>query len=109
VETIEFLKEENRRLRECIGSWRRLAQEKAPRRACVKEGYSSDFGGYHYKVFKVTDIPVDLPIEDVLKEVSRSFLPTVFPYQFRRIDYSKNHGWLVEVQKGLRIDMNLNI
>lgn len=48
--TTEFLKEENDRLREIIGSWRRMAQEKRPRRECVKKGYSTDYGGYHYMV-----------------------------------------------------------
>lgn len=106
METIEFLKKENDRLREIIGEWRRLAQEKAPRRECVKEGYSKAYGGYHYKVYAVKDIPGDLPIEEVLEELRQNFLPTVFPYYFSRVDYSQKYdGWLVEVQKGMKFNV----
>jgi hypothetical protein len=34
---IEFLKSEVKRLQECVGSWRRLAQEKKSRKECVRE------------------------------------------------------------------------
>lgn len=106
METIEFLKEENNRLREIIGSWRRLAQEKRPRCECIREGYTTDYGGYHYMVYAVRNIPVDLPMEDVLLEICYSFLPEIYPYQFRRVDYSKKYnGWLVEVQKRMEFDM----
>jgi len=103
---IEYQKE-IQRLREIIGSWRRLAQNKAPRRECMKEGYSRDYyGSFHYKVYSVSDIPGDLPIKEVLKEIQTNFLPQVYPYQFKRIDYSRKLGWLVEVRNLIEIDMD---
>lgn len=74
--------------------------EKGPRRECIREGFSSDYGGYHYKVYSVRDIPGDLLIEEALKEIRQSFLPKVSPYQFRRVDYSRRY-----VQKAMKIDM----
>lgn len=110
MKTIQFLKEENNRLRETIGRWRRLAQEKSPRRECMREGYSTDYGGYHYKVYLVQDVPSDLPIQEVLQVLRESFLPKVFPYQFRKIDYSRRfNGWLVEVQKPMNVDMFISL
>jgi hypothetical protein len=101
LETIEFLKQENNRLRGLVGNWRRQAQEKAPRRECVREGYSviNDYSGLHYKVYAVRNIPQDLPIEEVLKEIRKDFMPGVVPYRLKRVDYSQKYdGWLVEVQ-----------
>lgn len=72
----------------------------------MREGYSTDYGGYHYKVYLVQDIPDDLQIQQVLQEIRESFLPKVSPYQFRKVDYSRRfNGWLVEVQKPMNIDM----
>jgi hypothetical protein len=100
----EFLKSEIKRLRKRVGSWRRLAQEKGPRRECVREGWSIDYGGMHYKVYAVQDIPGDLPIVEVVRTLKEEFLPSVFPYKLRRIDYShKYSGWLVQVERHLEI------
>ena len=110
METIEFLKQENNRLREIIGKWRRLAEEKRPRRECIREGFSIDYGDYHYKVYAVRNIPQDLPMREVLKELRGSFLPGVYPYEFRKVDYSRRYdGWLVEVQKSMEVEMSIDI
>ncbi|MGC8231127.1 hypothetical protein ACP2W0_19290 [Pseudobacillus badius] len=103
----EWYQAEIDRLKEIIGSWRRKAQGKGTRRECVREGYSSYYGS-HYKVYLVKDIPIDLPMKEVLQELKRSFLPSVIPYQFERIDYSrKNQGWLVQVVDYLPMDMKV--
>ena len=110
MKTIEYLRAEKKRLQEQVGCWRRLAQEKKPRPECIREGYSSDYDGYHYKVYAVRNIPRDLALEEVLMEIRQSFLPEVYPYQFRRIDSSKKYdGWLVEVQKPMKIDMDIDV
>jgi hypothetical protein len=103
---IEFLKSEVKRLQECVGSWRRLAQEKKSRKECVREGWTADYGGYHYKVYEVNDVPSDLPISEVVKSLEKDFLPSVAPYRLKRIDYSlKQLTWVVQVEKHLHIDI----
>lgn len=98
IDELKDLKEDNERLREIIGSWRRKAQDKAPRRQqVIREGYSP---GLHYQVFVVPDIPGDLSIEGALKEVKHSFMPEVKPFTFSRLDYSVRHkAWIVEVTR----------
>ena len=103
MEEVQFLKSENERLRQVIGSWRRKAQAKASRRELFKEGFKL-YGSEHYKVYVLTDIPGDLPMKQVLKEIELEFLPEVYPYLFSRCDYStKFDGWLVEVSAGLGV------
>src|SRR5690625_5139401 len=82
---IKRLQQHVKELQESVGSWRRKAQEKDPLRECIREGYGN---GKHYKVYAVTDIPGDLPIQEVLKEIKEHFLPSVDPYAFERVDYS---------------------
>lgn len=106
---IEVLKQqlesEKKRLREAAGAWRRKAQGKEGKRECLREGYHHE-RQWHYKVYVVTDIPKDLDIEEVCLVLKETFLPTVYPYQFLRCDYStKYKGWLVEVVKYKYIDM----
>jgi hypothetical protein len=103
---IEFLKSEVKRLQECVGSWRRLAQEKKSRKECVREGWTADYGGYHYKVYEVNDVPGDLSISEVVKSLEKEFLPAVAPYRLKRIDYSQKYSaWLIQVEKPLQIDV----
>ena len=108
---IQFLKEEleseKKRLREAVGAWRRKAQEKGTVRRCLREGYHHERKS-HYKVYVIEDLPPDLDIEEVCLALKETFLPTVYPYQFLRCDYStKYKGWLVEVVKYKYIDMLL--
>lgn len=104
IEEIIFLRSEVQRLRERVGSWRRLAQEKGPRRECIREGWSTDYDGMHYKVFAVQDLPGDLPITEVITLLRSDFLPALKPYCLRRVDYSSKYkGWLVTVETFLFI------
>lgn len=103
----EYLKRENERLREILGSWRRKAQDKHSRRELLREGFSNHDNG-HYKVYLVNDIPGDLEIREVLHELKNGFLKEVKPYLFNRVDYSKKHdGWVVEVVYPL-LDVDMN-
>lgn len=102
---VQFLKKENDRLRELIGSWRRKAQDKHSRRKCLSEGFDG-YSNRHYKVYVVKDIPGDLPIKEVLKELKKGFLQEVKPYRFSKCDYSERYdAWLVKVTNWLDIYM----
>ncbi|WP_062350560.1 hypothetical protein [Bacillus kwashiorkori] len=103
-----YLRKENERLREIIGSWRRKAQDKHSRRNfCLREGFSAN-NNFHYKVYVVKEVPGDLPIIEVLEELKHGFLQTVKPYRFLRCDYStKYDSWLVEVAIKLPRDINM--
>jgi hypothetical protein len=58
----EKLKSE--RLREACGAWRRLAQQKPPKAEFVEQGYrETTDSGYHFKVYLVKDIPLDLDLK----------------------------------------------
>ena len=62
----------------------------------------------HYKVYVLQDIPEDLAIEFVLKVVKDSILPEVYPFTFRKIDYSNKYkGWILEVERPLNIDIRV--
>ncbi|MFF0566014.1 hypothetical protein ACFYS2_20770 [Bacillus velezensis] len=103
---IEHLESEVKRLREIIGSWRRKAEEKMPRKEFIKQGFKKSFyGDEHYIVYSVPSIPGDLPIEEVLETLKQGFLKDIQPYRFSRCDYSKKYGWLVEVYKRMNTDM----
>lgn len=105
--TKEYYELEITRLKECIGSWRRLAQEKAPVRKCVREGYD-DNHGTHYKVFAVKDIPGDLPLTNVLDELKKDFLKKVYPFKFERLDYDdRQKCWMVKVVNRLEKQMEI--
>ncbi|GGM34640.1 hypothetical protein GCM10011351_20800 [Paraliobacillus quinghaiensis] len=97
-EELNRLKQENSRLREIIGSWRRKAQEKNPyRNRLFKEGYNRMYSE-HYKVYIVDYIPGDLDIKEVIEEIETKFMPTIRPFSFKRLDYStKYKAWIVEV------------
>jgi hypothetical protein len=102
-----FYESEIKRLREIIGYWRRLAQDKMPVRECVREGYDYNTELY-YKVFAVKDIPGDLKVPDVLEELKANFLKEVYPFRFDRLDYDeKRKCWLVRVVDNLNKDMNV--
>lgn len=105
--TEEFYESEIKRLRECVGYWRRLAQEKAAVRECVKEGYDYNYET-HYKVFTIKDIPGDLPVPDVLDALKENFLKEVYPFRFEKLDYDeKRKCWLVRVVDQLHKDMTV--
>lgn len=105
----EYYQKEIQRLKEIIGSWRRKTQKKGVKRECLREGYH-DRRGIHYKVYVVQDVPEDLEMKEVLEELKRSFLPSVFPYRFESCDYSRKYsGWLVQVGKALDVNMVLNL
>jgi hypothetical protein len=106
MEEMELMQIENKRLREIIGSWRRLAQEKSPRRPnIVRESYVK---GIHYKAYALYDVPADLPIQEALKDIKNTFLHIVAPYQFNRLDYSpKDKAWLVEVVGAMYVEMHV--
>ncbi|WP_243293010.1 hypothetical protein [Bacillus sp. FJAT-47783] len=90
-----------------MGAWRRKAQEKGTVRRCLREDYHHERKSY-YKVYVIEDLLTDLDIEEVCLALKETFLPTVYPYQFLRCDYStKYKGWLVEVVKYKYIDMFL--
>jgi len=100
---------EKRRLREAAGAWRRKAQEHGIRRTSLREGYNADTG-MHYVVYVVNDIPADLSIEFVLETLKESILPSLQPFQFRRVDYStKYKGWLLEVERPLNVNMHISL
>lgn len=104
----EKLKSEQKRLREIIGSYKRKLEDRPSKRACLREGYDQDRNS-HYKVYVVQDIPVDLDIIEVLKVIKESFLPEVYPYRFKKVDFSTKHNaWLVEVDCTMYADMFYN-
>lgn len=103
----QFLKQENERLRELVGSWRRKAQGKKSRRQqTFREGFYSD-GNTHFKVYMIDSIPGDLPIDFVIKELQQDFLREVYPYRLVSCNYSNKYdAWIVEVRtQHLDIDM----
>ncbi|MCM3054326.1 hypothetical protein [Caldibacillus thermoamylovorans] len=98
---------EKNRLRQAIGAWRRKVEGKGAKRKSLREGYNADTG-MHYKVYVLQDIPEDLAIEFVLKVVKDSILPEVYPFTFRKIDYSNKYkGWILEVERPLNIDIRV--
>jgi hypothetical protein len=107
-ELVEKLKAEQNRLREIIGSYKRKLEDKPAKRVCLREGY--DWGrNSHYKVYVVQDIPPDLDIAEVLKVIKENFLPMVYPYQFKKVDFNtKYNAWLVEVEYTMYADMSYN-
>lgn len=93
----EYYINELKRLREIIGSYRRRVQEKPCRRECIREGYDED-RNLHYKVYVVTEIPQDLEMSEVVKDIKNWFMPNIKGYRFQRCDFSaKYKGWLVQV------------
>lgn len=61
----------------------------------MREGFSA-YDNEHYKVYIVNDIPGDLPIRDVLKELKKGFLHDIKSYHFSKWDYSVKHdAWMV--------------
>lgn len=95
------------RLRQAAGAWRRKAEEKGAKRTSIQEGYNADTG-MHYKVVVLTEVPPDLEIKLVLEFIKATILPQVYPYTFRRIDYSSRYkGWLMEIERPLNVNMQI--
>jgi hypothetical protein len=117
---MESLKQENERLKvelalayekieslkEKMGSWRRKAENRSPRlKGAVRQGFDQ-FRKVHYKVY-VLNVPQDLEIKDMLEEIY-TFLQTVKPYRFSRMDYSQQYGgYMVQVENHKSWDLNL--
>lgn len=98
---------EKDRLRQAAGAWRRKVEEKGAKREALREGYNADTG-MHYKVYVLQDIPADLAIEFVLEVVKNVIVPHVYPFTFRKIDYSNKYGgWILEVERPLNKDMQV--
>ncbi|MED3644321.1 hypothetical protein P5F75_13080 [Caldifermentibacillus hisashii] len=98
---------EKTRLRQAVGAWRRKVEGKGAKRKALREGYNADTG-MHYKVYVLENVPADLEIDFVLEVVKDSILPKVYPFTFRRIDYSQKYkGWILEVEKPLNKDMQI--
>lgn len=92
-------------LKEKLGLWRRKAENRAPRlNGVIRQGFDQA-RRVHYKVY-VLNVPQDLEIKEVLKEI-HTFLQSVKPYHFARIDYSKKfEGYLVQVEQFKNWDLN---
>jgi hypothetical protein len=103
----EKLKSEQKRLREACGAWRRLAQQQPPKAEFVEQGYrETTDSGYHFKVYLVKDIPLDLDIEEVMKALKEDYAPLFHPYRvFAARTDSRRGCWLVEVRKDIYFDM----
>lgn len=97
---------EQRRLREIIGSWRRKTENVGIYKKTVREGYNAATG-LHYKTFSV-NLPGDLHIEEVLNYLKKNILPDLYPYTFKKIDYiPKTKSWAYEVELDLNFDIRL--
>lgn len=114
----ETLQNEQKRLREAAGAWRKKANRlqqmidgggtaTGVKRECLREGYNHPLRK-HYKLYVVTDIPEDLDIQSVCEWIREYFMPMVSPYFFTQCSYStKYRGWMVEVEKTVHFDMNI--
>jgi hypothetical protein len=108
VELEQTLESEKKRLREACGAWRRKVEGKGARRTSLREGYNADTG-MHYKVY-ILDLPPDLEISFVLEVVKKDILPELYPFRFRKIDYTiKYNGWLLEVESPLNVNMQMEM
>lgn len=100
------LTSETKRLREAIEAWRCKVEGKGTKRESLREGYNAE-RGMHYKVY-VLDLPGDLSINQVLDIIKEDIMPQIYPYTFKRVDYSRKYdGWLLEIERELNKDMSL--
>jgi len=101
-----LLKIETYRLKEAVGAWRRKIEGRGLRKDSIREGFNAE-RGTHYKVF-VLDLPGDLEIEFVLDIIKNEMLEDLYPFTFRKVDYSRRYkGWLMEVERTLNKEMQL--
>lgn len=101
-----LLKTETQRLKEAVGAWRRKIDGRGLRKDAIREGFNAE-RGTHYKVF-VLDLPGDLEIEFVLDIIKNEMLENLYPFTFRKIDFSRRYkSWLMEVERPLNKQMQL--
>lgn len=99
---------EQKRLKEIIGAWRRKVEDKGIYKEALKEGYNA-VTGMHYKIFSM-NLPGDLPIEEVLNYLKKNILPDLYPFIFKKVDYiPKTKAWAFEVEMDLNYNNRLEV
>lgn len=83
-------------LQETVGRWKRMAQDKAPHPAYLKERHDHDV---HFIDVIVSDIPSDTPLHDAQRHMLATIIPVYYPYKYHACYRSRKYGWVCTLSK----------
>ncbi|WP_100401517.1 hypothetical protein [Bacillus sp. FJAT-42315] len=106
-EQLLLAEEDKKRLREAVGAWRRKALGKHPiKKIRMNERH---FNGLHTFELRLSHLPRDLSMAEVMTELKEHYLAGVYPYQYYGLYFHHKEGWIVRLCSPLHIDLSVRL